>query len=109
MEEFPNRARSGRQWRVTPLKAESHEHPPIRATRPYRVQWSGQRIRILAQQRGIVLEQPLDLQRRKRGARREQLALGRLWARVHDRFGLRFQRQSAPIGALSAASLAGVS
>ena len=74
LENFTNHDRGVRQWSVVPLDAEANEYAPIGAARAQGIHWSTDGVRVLAQQRGVILEQSLDLCQRKVRTWRQQLA-----------------------------------
>ena len=106
LEKFTNHDRCVRQWSVVPLDAEANEYAPIGAVRAHGIHWSADGVRVLAQQRGVILEQSLDLCQREGRSWRQQLAacVQRSW--VRDRGGFDFDGRTAPSEAVDAGSVA---
>lgn len=74
VEKFTNHDRGVRQWGVVPLDADANEYAPIGAARAHGIHWSTDGVRVLAQQRAVILEQSLDLCQREARTWRQQLA-----------------------------------
>jgi hypothetical protein len=74
--------------------------------RAHGIHWGTEGVRVLAQQRGVILEYSLDLCQREARAWRQQLAarVQRSW--VRDRGGLDFDGRTAPSEAVDVGSVA---